>query len=142
MNTMLILLSVGAATASTLWIGGFIGAFWKPPDWLIGILIAFASGALISALAVELFEGAVERGGILAASTGLAIGTMVFVVIDHLIDCYGEGGSGLGLLASITTDGIPGGLSARLTQFDTPILYSVLCPGFLSGTIVTGQPLP
>jgi hypothetical protein len=46
----------GLAASSALVIGAFVGARWSPPKQLTGVLLAFASGALISVLAFELFE--------------------------------------------------------------------------------------
>ncbi|MDQ3765502.1 MAG: hypothetical protein M3460_29905 [Actinomycetota bacterium] len=46
----------GLATSSARVIGAPVGARWNPPKQMTGVLLAFASGALISALAFELFE--------------------------------------------------------------------------------------
>ena len=37
----------GLAASSALVIGAFVGASWSPPRRLTGVLLAFASGALI-----------------------------------------------------------------------------------------------
>jgi ZIP family zinc transporter len=37
-------------------IGGVAGAFWRPPWALVAAALAKASGALITALAFDLFE--------------------------------------------------------------------------------------
>jgi zinc transporter, ZIP family len=41
----------GLAASSALVIGALLGARWNPPKQATGVLLAFASGALISALA-------------------------------------------------------------------------------------------
>ena len=45
----------GLLGSSALLIGGALGAYWQVPHRLSGVLLAFASGTLISALAFELF---------------------------------------------------------------------------------------
>ena len=40
-----------------------VGAFWRPPRSLVAAALAFASGALIPALAFDLFEESPETGG-------------------------------------------------------------------------------
>ena len=56
-------LLVGLAASSALVIGAVTGAFWRPPQGLVAIALAFASGALITALAFDLFEEAFKAGG-------------------------------------------------------------------------------
>ena len=53
----------GLIGSSALVIGGAIGAYWRAPQQISGVLLAFASGTLISALAFELFPEAVHLGG-------------------------------------------------------------------------------
>jgi zinc transporter ZupT len=45
----------GLAASSALVIGAVAGAYWSPPRPLLAAALAFASGALISALAFDLF---------------------------------------------------------------------------------------
>ncbi|MGE2733387.1 ZIP family metal transporter [Mycolicibacterium vaccae] len=113
----------GAAASSSLVIGSLIGARWSPPRRVTGVLLAFASGALISALAFELFEDAFQKGGALHSGLGLIAGAATFVVADTLLDRYvagssgpdgrevtaagSRGGVGLALLAAVTLDGVP-----------------------------------
>ena len=64
----------GLIGSSALVIGGAIGAFWRAPQQVSGVLLAFASGTLISALAFELFPEAVHLGGLWPAGLGLIAG--------------------------------------------------------------------
>ena len=94
-----------------LWlIGAVAGAFWRPPQRLVAIALAFASGALITALAFDLFEEAFRAGGPWIAGGGLLVGAAAFVIADELLDRYG-GSSGFALLASVTLDGVPENLA-------------------------------
>lgn len=53
---------------------------------LTGVLLAFASGTLLSALAFELFPEAVELGGLWPAGLGLLAGGLTFVVVNTWLD--------------------------------------------------------
>jgi ZIP family zinc transporter len=101
----------GLAASSALVIRGVVGAYWKPPDWLVATAIAFASGALITALATDLFAEPLRTGGILLAGIGLLAGAAVFVLADTLLDRHIEGAgssvSGYVILAAVILDGIP-----------------------------------
>jgi zinc transporter, ZIP family len=117
----------GLAASSALVIGAVIGARWDAPRMVTGVLLAFASGALISALAFELFEEAFELGGAVRSGLGLLAGAATFVAVDTALDRYvaGESGpeerevvaegarSGVGwaLLAAVTLDGVPENLA-------------------------------
>ena len=112
----------GLAASSALVIGGIVGASWRAPRQVTGVLLAFASGALISAFALELFGPAFEEGGALPAGLGLLAGAAVFVSVDVALDKRvahpkadgreeakqaSRRGIGLPLLAAVTLDGIP-----------------------------------
>ncbi|BBY44830.1 zinc permease [Mycolicibacterium celeriflavum] len=117
----------GLAASSALVIGSLIGAKWSPPKRLTGVLLAFASGALISALAFELFEEAFKMGGPARSGLGLLAGAATFVAVDTALDRYISGksgpdsrevaasgtrnGVGLALLAAVTLDGVPENLA-------------------------------
>lgn len=107
---MLTALLVGLAASSALVIGAVAGTFWRPPQRLVAIALAFASGALITALAFDLFEEAFKAGGPWVAGGGLLVGAAAFVIADELLDRYG-GSSGFALLAGVTLDGVPENLA-------------------------------
>jgi zinc transporter, ZIP family len=108
---MLTALLFGLVASSALVIGGAIGAFWRPPRWLVAVVLAFASGSLITALAFDLFEESFRTGGLLFSGVGLLAGAATFVAADELLDrrIEGAGGrvSGFAILAAVTLDGIP-----------------------------------
>jgi len=114
----------GIAASSALVIGALIGSRFSPPRQVTGVLLAFASGALISALAFELFEDAFELGGPLRSGLGLLAGAAAFVLADSLLDRHiaghagpdqrevaAAGGIGWALLAGVTLDGVPENLA-------------------------------
>src|ERR687891_762146 len=79
----------GVIGSSALVIGGTIGAYWRTPHRISGVLLAFASGTLISALTFELFPEAVHLGGLWPAGLGLIAGGLRFVVIKTALDSWG-----------------------------------------------------
>lgn len=64
----------GLSASSALVIGALLDAPSNPPKQVTGVLLAFASGALISALAFELFEESFAMGGPVRAGLGLLAG--------------------------------------------------------------------
>ena len=124
---MLTAVLFGLAASSALVIGAGVGARWSPPKQVTGVLLAFASGALISALAFELFEEAFHMGGAVRSGLGLLAGAATFVAVDTALDKYisgksgpeerevvaagARGGVGLALLAAVTLDGVPENLA-------------------------------
>jgi zinc transporter, ZIP family len=81
-------LMFGLIGSSALVIGGVIGAYWQAPHRVSGVLLAFASGTLISALAFELFPEAVHLGGLWPAGLGLIAGGLTFVIINTALDSW------------------------------------------------------
>ena len=124
---MLTALLYGLAASSALVLGSAIGTRFRPPERVTGVLLAFASGALISALAFELFDEAFHLGGATRAGLGLLAGAAAFVAIDSALDRYvtgdpgaqqrevnakgARGGVGWALLAAVTLDGVPENLA-------------------------------
>jgi ZIP family zinc transporter len=98
-------------------VGAWIGARRPPSRAVTAALLAFASGALITAVAFELFEDAFAGGGAWRAGAAFLAGATVFIVVDTRLDKYTERrhGTGLGvgyaLLAGVTLDGVPENLA-------------------------------
>ena len=79
----------GFLAASSLILGGAIALAWRINERALGLVMAFGSGVLISAVAFELVEEAFNttvEGGV---GLGLAAGSAVFFVGDLLIDRMG-----------------------------------------------------
>jgi zinc transporter, ZIP family len=124
----------GVAASSALVIGAAIGTRWELPTRVTGVLLAFASGALISALAFELFEEAFELGGGVRSGLGLLAGAAAFVTADSLLDRHvaghpgpeerevaaegARGGVGWALLAAVTLDGVPENLALGVSLIE------------------------
>ena len=120
---MLNALLFGLAASSALVIGAVAGAYWSPPQPLLAAALAFASGALVSALAFDLFEESFRAGGAWLSGIGLLGGAATFVVADVLLAHYIAGGgssvSAFALLAGVTLDGIPENLALGISLLET-----------------------
>jgi ZIP family zinc transporter len=93
----------GALAASSLVIGALLGIARHWPDVLIGLVLAFGAGALISAVSFDLAEEGIKLGGGPAVAGGLAIGALTYWGASHALP--DEGGTALALGAFL--DGIP-----------------------------------
>jgi ZIP family zinc transporter len=119
---MLGALLFGLAASSALVIGGVAGAFWRPPRALVAAALAFASGALITALAFDLFEESFRAGGVWFSGLGLLVGPAAFVAADEWLDHHIErargGVPGFAILAAVTLDGIPENMALGVTLLE------------------------
>jgi zinc transporter, ZIP family len=117
----------GFLAAATLIAGGAY-TFWRPvSERALGIVMAFGSGVLISAVAFELVQVAFDTNhGQGAVALGLFAGSAVFFAGDTLIDRVGgdarkdsggaqAGGSALAIVLGIVLDGIPESIVLGLT---------------------------
>ncbi len=146
---MLLAVAFGLAASSALVIGAAVGSRWTPPTQVTGVLLAFASGALISALAFELFAEAYHLGGAVRSGLGLLAGAATFVAVDTALDRYvtgkqgpeqrevagagagPRGAVGLALLAAVTLDGVPENLALG-TSLVSGVSLSLLVAIFFS----------
>lgn len=126
----------GAIASSALILGALGGGRLRVPKRVLAAMLAFAAGALMTALAFELFEDAYEQGGIWRAAIGLTVGAIVFTLLSQRLDRLAEGrhksdhgsvkldsdaaakempatsasvsgAAGLALLAAVILDGVP-----------------------------------
>lgn len=75
-----VLFALAASTA--LPIGALLGLSSPPRREVTAGLLGFASGALVAAVAFELFEKAFEHGGAWRAGVAFLAGATAFVVVD------------------------------------------------------------
>src|SRR4051794_15710363 len=109
----------GFAAAATLIAGGAFALRFGIGERTLGLVLAFGSGVLISAVAFELVEQAYDTdGGRGSVALGLCAGSLTFYVGDLLIDRMGGAarkqpdgqqaeGSPLAIVLGIVLDGIP-----------------------------------
>jgi ZIP family zinc transporter len=109
----------GFVAGGALLIGAAGGIYLPISHRVVGLVMAFGSGVLISALSFELTEEAFEQSGVLSVAGGLAAGAATFFVGDWFIDHRGgnrrkspkassQGGAGaMALVLGALLDGIP-----------------------------------
>ncbi len=114
-----------ALASSALLIGAAVGTWRPPPRTVTSILLAFASGALITAVAFDLFEEAFLAGGPVRAGVGLFAGATAFIVVDSWLDRRTErrrasgAAVGFALLAGVTLDGVPENLAMGVSLIES-----------------------
>ncbi|MCK8670934.1 hypothetical protein M1M07_07365 [Rhodococcus sp. HM1] len=81
----------GVIASSALVIGALVGGRFTIPKRALAAMLAFAAGALITALTFELFEESYQKGGIWRAALGLAVGAIVFTLLSQQLDRLAEG---------------------------------------------------
>lgn len=102
----------------SLLLGAVLGLKFPASQRVIGLVMAFGAGVLISALAFELTEEAFAQGGSDAVAFGLAAGALAYFAGDWVIDHKGgnhrkrsggqeEEGGGTAIALGALMDGIP-----------------------------------
>jgi zinc transporter, ZIP family len=108
----------GTFAASSLVLGALLGIAREWPPRLVGLVLAFGAGALISAVSFELAEEGVQIGGPRAVAIGLAFGALFYFVCDTGLDRLsagtearqsggGSSDAGPALALGAVLDGIP-----------------------------------
>ena len=108
---MLTALGWGALAASSLVIGALLALARRWPDEIVGAVLAFGAGALISSVAFELAQEGLQVGSPISVAIGLALGAVTFFVADRAVERIGGrnggGAAGLPLALGSLLDGIP-----------------------------------
>jgi ZIP family zinc transporter len=94
----------GALAASSLVIGALVGLARPWPRKLVGLVLGFGAGALISAVSFELFQEGIRLAGGLPVAIGLGVGAITYFLAAGRVASMG-GGMALALGAFL--DGIP-----------------------------------
>jgi ZIP family zinc transporter len=79
-------LAWGALSASSLIIGALAGLARDWPDKLVGAVLAFGAGALISAISFDLAEEGGRLGGADSVAIGLALGGLTYFGAHRLVE--------------------------------------------------------
>ncbi len=138
----------GSIAASSLLIGSVLALHYRIGERTLGIVMAFGSGVLISAVAYELvgeaFTTSAGQGGVVL---GLFAGSIMFFAGDLWIDRLGgdnrkrsggqqSGGSGLPIVLGTVLDGIPESLVLGLTILDE----GTVSAAFLAAVFLSNLP--
>src|SRR6185503_19503164 len=86
--------------------GALVGLVRPWPPRLVGLVLAFGAGALISAVSFDLVEEGAALGGPGTIGIGLAIGAFTYFGLDRLVERKTSGG-GTALALGAFLDGIP-----------------------------------
>jgi zinc transporter, ZIP family len=106
------------AGAASLLIGMEVAFLLRPSRQVIGLVMAFGAGAMISAVAFELVDDALASGEGITVALGLGSGSLAFFFGDRLLDRRGGGerkrstgrqaeGSPLAIVLGAALDGVP-----------------------------------
>ncbi len=108
----------GLVAGSSLVLGGLLALRVRVSPLVLGVVMAFGAGVLLSAVAFELVDEAFDQSRLLRdVALGLFAGCAVFTLGDLVIDRLGgadrkrihaeQGGSPLAIVLGIVLDGIP-----------------------------------
>lgn len=112
----------GALAGGALLIGAAIAWFIDVPRSVVSAVMGFGAGVLVAALTFELFAEATETGGLLVSCIGFAIGAVVYVGANLVLNAAGArhrkrsdpkfhdagtGGGGTAIAVGALLDGIP-----------------------------------
>jgi zinc transporter, ZIP family len=104
----------GALAASSLVIGALLGLVRPWPPRLIGLVLAFGAGALISAVSFDLAEEGALIGDPAFLGAGLAVGAITYFALNRLVGRRSRGtdrgaaeNAGTALALGAFLDGIP-----------------------------------
>ena len=82
-------LAMGFVSACSLPLGALTARFWQPRQRALAFLMAFGAGALLSALAIDLVNPAVEAGHFYPLAFGCILGGLLFLSLNQLLNNYG-----------------------------------------------------
>ncbi|RYZ21387.1 MAG: ZIP family zinc transporter [Chitinophagaceae bacterium] len=124
----------GLVSGSALVLGALIGYYRQVSARNIGLIMAFGSGVLISALAFELMEEAYGKGGFPATAIGFISGAVLYTGANYLLSHRGarhrkrsgglqpsetdHPGSGSAIAIGALIDGIPESVAIGLTMMN------------------------
>jgi ZIP family zinc transporter len=101
----------GALAAGSLLLGALLGVAGHWPDRLVGLVLAFGAGALVSSVSFELAEEALKVGPRGSLAVGLAAGALTYYLADGAVERIGGRGGGKAaggpLALGALLDGIP-----------------------------------
>ena len=138
----------GILASSSLLLGGILALRFSVPSRVLGLIMAFGSGVLISSVSYELVEEAFDTSaGAGGVGLGLFAGAGVFYAGDTLLDHLGAGGrkssggrqaggSALAIVLGIVLDGVPESAVLGLTLLDE----GTVSIAFLAAVLLSNLP--
>jgi ZIP family zinc transporter len=122
--------------ASSLLVGALVAERWRLPRRIVGWVMGFGAGALISALAYELIPDTSVSDGWIWVSFGA--GALAFYLLDGILErrAAGAGASGLAIALGALLDGVP---ESMVLGIGVAVAGSVSI-GFLVAVFVSNVP--
>jgi ZIP family zinc transporter len=121
----------GLLGAGSLLLGVLVVSLVRLPTRVLGLVMAFGAGVLLSAVSFELIEDAVDTAGVMGATTiGFFTGTAVFTLGDFAISSVGyrrrkaidaapQDAGGPAIVLGALLDGVPESAVLGLTVLQT-----------------------
>ena len=88
-NFILLAFGIGLFSALSLPLGALTTLFWTPSDRAIAWLMAFGAGALLSAVTIDLFSPAINKGLFFEVAIGAIIGSLFYLVLNQQLNQKG-----------------------------------------------------
>ncbi|MET4590848.1 ZIP family zinc transporter [Arthrobacter sp. 754] len=142
----------GTVAGAALILGSGIAWAWKVPKKVVSTVMAFGAGVLISALAFELVDEAVQGGGLLPTVVGFLAGALIFVGSNILLSRAGakhrkrsgqmhpseqeSPGSGTAIAIGALIDGIPESVVLGLGL----VAAGTVSPAMLAAVFISNVP--
>ena len=81
---------MGGSCCIALIFGALLGLSRRWSERVVGVVLAFGAGALISAVSFDLAEEGIRLGGADSVAIGLAVGALTYYSADRLIERPGH----------------------------------------------------
>lgn len=132
----------GLIVSTPLVLGPLIGSRVKLPKHLVAVILAFAAGTFISALAFDLFSEAFNQGGLVLASIGFLTGAAGYILFNVVVARRKRSAAetgGLLLFAGAAIDGIPENIALGTTlatgEPSLALLMAIVISNFPEGLV-------
>jgi len=123
--------------AASLLVGAGVTFAIHPSRHLVGLVMAFGAGAMISAVSFDLVLEASKEVSFPGLALGMAVGAVTFFVGSRLIGRLGgEGGGGLSIVLGAALDGVPESIVLALGV----LLGGGVSVSFLAATLISNIP--
>ena len=86
---ILFAVAIGLFSALSLPLGALTTLFWTPGDRAIAWLMAFGGGALLSAVTIDLFAPAINKGLFFEVAIGAIIGSLFYLILNQQLNQQG-----------------------------------------------------
>lgn len=142
----------GTVAGGALVLGAAVAWRWKIPPKIVSTVMAFGAGVLISALAFELVDEAVQSGGLVPTAGGFLAGALIFVGSNALLARAGakhrkrsgerqpseeeSPGSGTAIAIGALIDGIPESVVLGLGL----VAAGTVSPAMLAAVFISNVP--